>query len=216
MEVELNGHRSQFLVLMMLAIGLMTSLAISGETARAQPSATPGAVSPDPAACTVDPLTFDDISAIFASATPAAEATPTDTITVSVGSPADTDAYSAVAATLHMAVACLDGGDIARFLALLTPHAAVTTFPWIGSEIARGNLNADSLVPQPVPADMQQTVLAIGGVNVLEDGRYAAVMIILDPQSGDPSPQALHFVLVKDGDRLLIDEVAEFEIDSGE
>ena len=208
----MKGPRTLVPVLIMLAIASTGTLALGGGGARAQrANATPVAVTPDPAGCTGEPRSFTEIVALFDSATPIAEVMITDTVTLPIGTSADADAVNAVTATLHSAVGCLNAGDFGRFFSLLTPNAILTQFYWVGEEIAQGNLTEDTLIPRPLPANLQQTVLAIGGVTELPDGRYAAIMVLIDPESGAASPTALHLILVRDGDRLLIDKVTEFQ-----
>ena len=64
---------------------------------------------------------------------------------------------------------------------------------------------------QATPQDPPQTVVAIGGVTVLTDGRFTAVLVLNDPQAGTVAPTAMHLVFIQDGARLLIDEVADFQ-----
>jgi hypothetical protein len=211
-EAEVKDHLTRVLVLVAFAVVTIASLAFGTGVALAQDAnGTPGAVTPDPAACTVDGRPFAELTAIFESATPAAGETAAGSVTLPLGTPADAETTNAVTATLHEAVSCLNAGDFGRFLALLTPNAIVSQFSWIGEEIAQGNLTEGTFGPQAVPADQLQTVLAIGGVMNLADGRVAAIMVIIDPQAGEASPEALHLILVRDGDRLLIDEVTDFQ-----
>ena len=187
------------------AVAIVAALSINSGLGSAQTSgATPGT-----APCTIEARTFQELVTMFAEATPAATVDRSGTVTVPIGQPAGEDAVEAVTATMEQAVACLNAGDFGRFLALLTPRAITTAFAWLGEELDAGGFT-ESLLLAPAPPDQPQSLIAIGDVTILADGRYTAVVIISDPTAETVSPTAMHLVLVQAGERLLIDEVAEF------
>ncbi len=168
-------------------------------------------VVPDPAECTVAPRSFDDITTLFASATPVAEPVTPAMVEIPTGSPADLAAVAGVTATIHEAFACLNGNDILRFFSLLTDQAIITNFSWVGEMIASGEFPAEMLTPEAQPAEYQQTVIAIASINRLTlDGRVGAMVTSIDPSSESLEPQAMFLILTLIGDRWLIDEVVEF------
>ena len=98
------------------------------------------------------------------------------------GGPADDDTVAGISATLWESTACLNGGDFARFLALMTP-SGVQFFlmsileglgrapgPFTVKELAEYEANFTRLVaeePEPSPIDERSSIDEIRDVRVL-------------------------------------------------
>ncbi|MEA2512167.1 MAG: hypothetical protein QOJ59_1654 [Thermomicrobiales bacterium] len=199
-----------------LALGAAMLASLLGGSARAIAQVgMPGteAVTPDPSLCRVDGRTVDGLRAIFAAATPAATDDVSPSIVVPVGRPADATTAAGIVATVHEAVACLNAGDLLRFLGLLTDGAIVSAFPWLADQLAGADVPAELQTPFAVPVDQRQTLLAVAGVSRLADGRVSAVIATVDPASDAPGADALFLIFTLRGDRWLIDEIIDFSGD---
>jgi hypothetical protein len=168
-----------------------------------------GAFAPDPAACQTEPRSVEEIVALFTNATPAATGD-SGSVEVPTGRVASEALASSVTSTVHEAFACLNGGNMLSFFGLLTDGAIVTTFPWIGEELRKDPVSAELTNPAPLPADQFQTIVAVADIRSLGPDRAGAVVVFLDPASGNPGANALYLVFTRDDGRWLIDQVIEF------
>jgi hypothetical protein len=177
----------------------------------AQDAATAGVI-PDAALCQAEPRTVDELIAIFDGET-LTEPVVADSVEVPTGAPASQAATDGVTAAITEAVACLNAGDFLRFFSLLTEHAIITAFPWVGMELATNGPPPELENPRPAPAEMQQSIVSVADVRSFDDGRAGAFLVIVDPSSGSLAPSVLHLTFAHDGENWLIDEVIEFNSD---
>lgn len=170
-----------------------------------------GPIVPQASTCTVEPRTADELIALFASASPTDPVAMATTATIELGEPADAVSAQHVTETIHQAFACLNAGDYGRFLALISERTVVTHFPWVAEMLADEASAAEVMTPHPPEAAYQQTILGIGSIAQLADGRYSAVVVGIDPGGGD-DPFALYLILTERDGGWMIDEVVDFEL----
>jgi hypothetical protein len=160
--------------------------------------ATPTAYDTDPARCTVEPRTLENLESILHAATPAAPTQrPVSGDPIDLGS----DTGRAVTATIETLIACLNAGDRLRAYALYT-DAYLTTI------LQPGDLPPVA-TPQPVDADERTRIIAID-LRALADGRARAT-VTLDPAL-IPVHKIFDFILVPIDGHWRIDAVIN-EID---
>ncbi|MGH2534126.1 MAG: hypothetical protein ACRDJW_17805 [Thermomicrobiales bacterium] len=158
---------------------------------------------PDPAECTVEPRSLESFQAVLA--TPAA-ATPSalpEMPDLPEGEPADEETEAAVLATLREAVACINGGEIDRLLALYSDSAIVTLIGAGMGEFAE-EIYDDITTEEPPAEDARTEIIEVQGVVVLPDGRVAALVVGDDRADPDPASATL-FIFVEQDGRWLID-----------
>jgi hypothetical protein len=182
---------------------------VAGTNAQDVPSQI-GPFTPQASACTVDPRTADELLVIFATASPVDPVTMNGAVTIVMGEPADPVSAQHVTSTIHQAFACLNAGDYGRFLALMSEQVIITNFPWVAEMLADEASAAEAMTPQPPEEEYRQTILGIGSIAQLPDGRYSAVVVGIDPSGGD-APFALYLVLAENDGIWLIDEAVEFD-----
>ncbi len=203
-------------------------LALVGSGVALAQEATPGAgadlfpITPDPADCTVEPRSADELLALWygpggsavAAATPAAETDATE-ITIPVGSPADDATTAAAVATVQDVFACFAAGDALRAYALFTDDLARQFGPEPGTprEEAEAFLAAplEEATPEgegeAVGGDAAEgQIVAVTDVMELADGRVGAFAV--DRSEGELS--TVYVIFERQGDRLLADEIFEF------
>ena len=181
----------------------------SGTLAQDTPSQV-GPIVPQAASCTVEPRTADELRALFSTASPADPVAMSMTATIVIGEPADPVSAQHVTETIHQAFACLNAGDYGRFLAMMTDRSVVTNFPWIAEMLADEASAAEIMSPVAPEEAYLQTLLGIGSIAQLPDGRYSAVVVGIDPSGGD-APFALYLILTENDGVWLIDEVIAFD-----
>jgi hypothetical protein len=154
--------------------------AASGASALAAGAASPVAV--DPRACRVAPRPLADFVAL-AEATPGLlrsqlNGSPIATPPMPAGgAPADPTIVAAVTATVVESAACLNAGDLPRYLALFTDEAFFRAYGGggAGDEDFERQL-ATLATPQPLPAAQQVRSPTVDDVRVLPDGRVTAIV----------------------------------------
>ena len=196
----------------LVAIALAALAAASLATTVTQ-SATPLAdpFGPGPEECRIDPRPLDELRALVGNteaegATPAAGAATPDGVVsfppveLPAGTPADAATAAAVTSTVRQRYACLNAGDLGRYLAVFSDD--VLRRPGTLNRLAAG-LVADGGAAEPEPRDVSQRVHFAGlfHVRVLPDGRVVAIA----PPGFLGVPERFDFIRV--GDRWLIDEI---------
>lgn len=175
---------------------------------------------PPPQDCRVDPISVDDYVAALATTTPESF---DGELSIQIpseddlpdGKPADDDIVEGISATLWESTACLNGGDFARFLALMTP-SGVQFFlmsileqlgrepgPFTDEELSQYEANFANLIeeePEPFPVDERSSIDEMKTVRVLPDDR---VLAVVDGRIGDV--EKIYAVFTLDDDRWLID-----------
>ncbi|MBA2596979.1 MAG: nuclear transport factor 2 family protein [Chloroflexia bacterium] len=193
-------------MLFVVAIVVLTLLLPATVAAQDATPAT-GLGEPDPAECTVEPrpMSFFEEFVGTPTAEQAArtEATPDAGFRMPDGTPADEDTVAAVLGTVRQLGACINAGDF------LGGYGALFTEDFIRDDLeSSGPLAAEelSLTPEPMPAEMRVSLLAVVDVRVLPDGRVAGLFDIQDPFAEPPGPSRFYWEFVKEDGRWLIDE----------
>lgn len=183
-------------------------------TAGVAQGATPEAgfpITPDPAACTVEPRSPDSLIALLGTpvaddvSAAAAQAPEPFVAEVPVGQPAGKEVRADIIAAVIESTACFNAGDSRRAFALFTDV-------FVQGYVAENALTAESIGvliadPEPVPAEVQETVLAVTDVTMLADGRVGAFVVTTSEWRG---PDAVYMLFVRQGERWLIDDVIDF------
>ena len=217
-----------------VVVALLAALGIAASIAPvAAQDATPGAgaaqfpISPDPADCTVEPRSADELLALWygpdgspvaAAATPAAEER--TSVTIPLGPRADEATAAAVAATVSEVFACFEAGDALRAYALFTDDLARQFGPEPGTprEEAEAFLAApmdDEATPEGEPVGGEAAgaqILAVTDVMELEDGRVGAFIVSREAGQLDTVYVAFEWQSA----RLLADELIDFAPIGGE
>ena len=166
-------------------------------------------VTPDPAACQVEPRAADDLLALWygpagspVAALPNGEAA--TEVVISLGPPADAATVAAIEATVVEVFACFAAGDFPRATALFTDELVARFGPEPGTpeEEARAFVEAT-----PEPEGEPTLILAITDVMDLGGGRVGA--FVVERSGGDP-PLTSYAVFVESDGRWLVDDVVEF------
>jgi len=195
--------RSSLVVLAWLAV-LLTAPATAQD-------ATPTALAPDPALCTLNPLTPEDLQRIADSmATPAPTSTPiTGNIVLPDGEELFTSEREELEKDIRRAIACVNTGEPLKALAAYTDA-------WIAQFlVAQGGLDDELIaglqVNRDLLPDQYLQLLSFGDGARMSESRVAMVVVGDDPVD-DREPQPRLFVMeeVRPG-RYLIDEVVPIE-----
>jgi ketosteroid isomerase-like protein len=197
-----------------LVVAAITALIIVRAPVAAQdttPIALP--VTPDPAACLVEPRTIDDLYGLLGTPVPVSvqeepsESSPASDpteVSLPAGEPADSAAVTAITATIVEAYACFNAGD---YLAAFAHYSddALQRFTEQGpftEDIAAFFL----ATPEPFPEDFRSSVLTVRDVRMLADGRIGALVDTNDPTSPPEGTDVDFVVFVEQEGRYLIDE----------
>lgn len=171
-----------------LSLAVLAIPAAGAQDAPATPAGTPAGLGA--ADCTVDPIDPATYGAAAVSATPQAE-----TPDLSAAEPVDDATAFAVFDTIVQSIACTNAGDLARLLAVIDPSYAQTILgvpadqvqAAIDAAVASASEDggtATPLVDDNVQTAVPATLLGIGDIVTLPDGRVAATVQIDDPQVG--------------------------------
>jgi len=191
--------RSLFVTLAMLAALLVLPVAAQ--------DATPTADAPDPALCTLNPLTRDDLQRIQDAGLPPIE-TPTpvaDPFVMPAGDELFTHDKEEVQKDLRRAIACVNTGEPLKALAAYTER-------WIANFLTeQGGLDDDLIAGLQVDRALQPEsylqILGFGDAVRLSDDRVAILVTGDDPADPDPPEQRLFLMAEVRPGRFLIDEV---------
>jgi hypothetical protein len=183
--------------LWILAVMVLLGLASGGVAAQDASPAADDFVTPDPADCTAEPRTVDELRAYLA--TPAAS-TPA-AATSAEGEPADDETVAAVTAVVDEFYACINANAFLRSYALYTDS-------FLASSIAGADLNPDALdlfaTPIAPQAENERVSIAIVDVTALDDGRVRVAVVSRSPL-GDNVESTATYILVEHEGRWLID-----------
>lgn len=157
--------------------------------------------------CTVAPRTLAALEEIVTDADIASATADLDAVPYvkPEGTPADTATIEGVTTTVRQLVACVNAGDFMRFLALFTNDALRRYSVGLGLP-----LDPDAPLLTPDPSTNDQIALAgIEDILVLSDGRVSLLASIPDQASdgGDDDEAVVQLILIRQGDRWLIDEL---------
>lgn len=187
-----------------VTVALLAALLVVPAVAQ---DATPTADVPDPALCTLNPLTPDDLQRIQDEALPPIE-TPTavaDPFVMPAGEELFTHDQEEVQKDLSRAIACVNTGEPLKALAAYTDR-------WISNFlIEQGGLDDDLIAGLQVDRDLQPEnylqILSFGDAVRLSDDRIAILVTGDDPADTDPPEQRLFLMTEVRPGRFLIDEV---------
>jgi ketosteroid isomerase-like protein len=171
-------------------------------------------------ACTVEPRTPEEISALVAAATP--EPTPPDgeaadsedwtgsLADLPQGEPADPQTVDEITAAVREFAGCLNAAEWERWLALMTDRLAATVVSSVDATDPNGQTAA---IPAGVPTP-PITAVRIGKVSVLEDGRITASVAMrgFDREGKRRNQEAAVLVFQSAGDGWLLDEVVSLSM----
>jgi hypothetical protein len=125
---------------------------------------------------------------------------------VPVGQPADEAIREDVIATVLESEACFNANDSSRALALFSDA-------FLQGYVERNALTGEdigmllTLASEPVPVEVQTTILAVTDVTALADGRTGAFVVTASEWRG---PDTRYMIFVQQGEHWLLDEVIEF------
>lgn len=192
-----------------VVLALLTALLVTPVAAQ---NATPTPDAPDPALCTLNPLTPADLQRIAQSdMTPAPTSTPiTGNMTLPDAEELFTSEREEVEKDIRRAIACVNTGEPLKALAAYTDA-------WIGSFLAaQGGLDDDLIAGLQVDRDLQPDqylqIVSFGDGARLADGRVAIVVVGNNP-ADDSGPESRLFVMSEvKPNRFLIDEVVPIDV----
>jgi mono/diheme cytochrome c family protein/uncharacterized membrane protein len=169
-----------------------------------------GQSTPEVVACTVAPVTIEELASRTGTSAP--EAVSPDE--VGVTGAASSEQVAAITATTNELVACTNAMDTMRRLSLFSDRSLTASF---GAGIPEGFAEAAAAPPQSLPADQQLTVTAISDVQVLADGRIVATVQVEDPahqihalaeeEASGSTATTARLVFVQEAGRWLIDVI---------
>ncbi len=172
--------------------------------------ATPAAdqVTPDPAACQVEPRTIETLTTFLATpaavdATPEIETGTPETFVVPEGEPADAETVAGVTATAHELFACYNANAYLQVFGLFTDEYLTRSFAEEG--VNEEALGFFSMPAEARPPEARESV-AVRDVQVLADGRVGAFLVVRNPEAGDALVMDYTIFVEQDG-RYLIDDV---------
>jgi hypothetical protein len=196
------------------------TLVVLGSSAVSAQEATPAAASAreefvvSPAECVINTLLPGVLNAL---ATPAAEATPAadaaatpagdsgeTPFAVPGGDPADAETATAVTAIFRQAVACENAGNLARYFSLLTEGELRGRFS--PEDVA----NAMAAPGRELPAEEQTALYAILDVNIHEDGRVGAFLVVDTVENPDPV-EVVYMIATETVAGWRIDDIITFD-----
>jgi chorismate mutase len=195
--------KSTFFVLAFVILGTWAPVMSS-----ASAQATPIPTSTPMTACTVQPRTVDELNEIASTAETPTPGTPTfedpPPYVKPVGTPATGQAIEGVTATIEQFVACINGTDFLRYMALLSDdfvRTLIFNFDLSNSE------NVSLLTPSPAPAEERMVIEEITDLIELTDGRISALVTVALAEGAGESG-AIQITLVYDHtrERWMIEE----------
>lgn len=179
---------------------------------------TPTPMIPNPAECMIEPRSIDDLRAVIGVATPGdiVPQQPVPTEVRSSGTEPNDQTVAGVMRTIREVIACVNTGDERRALALYSDNGLAQLGPLPDENFDVG--------PATPPAEEDRTAIAeVSDIEMLPDGRVGAVVVIADAVTSTDAggnqmiqDRVVYLILVKEGDRWLIDETVERMMRDGE
>jgi hypothetical protein len=191
-----------------LAVLVLAGIALAVPVVTRAQEATPaGTVVPAPEECTVAPLTRDQLIAILATpAAPApAPASPTPFV-MPAGEPVDAATATAVQATIHEFIACLNARDYWRAYALYTDDFLRESLAGVTAADLTQEAYDQLATPTPLAPEERAAIVEYREIVALPDGRVAVLVVGDDPTNPRPPAPALVYLIEVEG-RWLIDGV---------
>lgn len=183
---------------MFLAFSITISPGVAAQDEQTSP-APPGPFTlpyaPPPELCTLPPRDISEYQAFVG--TP--EATDLPSVEITAGTPADAETVAGVTATLVQVFACLNAGDYLRLAGAYTDAGFVEDSGSNG--LTQEVIDFIALPPTPVAEADRDVLYGLYAVQVLADGRVAAIM-----QRGTEGHGGVTLMLFKQvNDRWLLD-----------
>jgi hypothetical protein len=150
-------------------------------------------IAPDPSLCTIEPRSIDEFR--VSSTTTDAPDSPETFVAIAAGSPADKSTVDAVTATVVEAAACINARN---FLSLENLY---TDAGWGGGDVDEFYFSMLAATPEPAAEGERYWIFAIALVQVLGDGRVAAVVQFAEDGVGGVDLM----LFAEEGGRYLID-----------
>jgi hypothetical protein len=198
-----------------LAVTMMTLLValLALAPAAAQDDVVVEADAPDPALCTLDPRTIEEIRQLVAAGTPVPSVSPTplpDPFVMPDGLALSEEERAEVEKDLLRAISCFNTGDPLKVFAVYTDDYIVELVGRLGGLTEETELVLTTVRPME-PSDYL-LILSIPDAVLLDDGRVLVVATGDDPtDDSPPGPRAFYLEEVLPG-RWLIDEFFEVEL----
>ena len=200
-------------VLLVLGFRGAPTSATTGAAQEASPKASREAtfpITPASAECVVEPLPAESLVVLLgtpvAGGAPAAEPASIEVFEVPVGQPADEEAAAGITASVREFHACFNANDSLRAFALVSDA-------FLQGYVEKNSLTGEHITmlltpaSEPVPVEVQTTILAVTDVTTLADGRTGAFVVTASDWRGlDTS----YMLFVQQGERWLLDEVIAF------
>jgi hypothetical protein len=196
-------HRQFFraAVVVALAIAFAGAAGPALRATGAQDAAPTLPAAPDPALCTAEPRAIEEYRAFLGTPVPAAP----ETFVVTAGKPADQATIDAVTATLIEAAACINAREFRRLGGLYTDAG----FAEDTAGIDQGTVDFFAATHEPSPVEDRYAIFAVALVQVLSDGRVAAIVQF----QADGAGGADLMLFAEEGGRYLIDHWADGPFD---
>lgn len=194
-------------------LGLLTALVLVGggplpPHAGARPAEQ--AATPQPVACDVAPRSLEETLALVSPESGAG--TPSNGRPIEplpAGIPADAETFAGVSATVRQLEACINDGQLFRFMALFSDES-LRRMP--GGENAGAELSMIAAsTPAPIPPGRRSVVIGPWHVEMLPDGRVLAAVVWFGTETDtcvDPNRVTALIFVERDG-RWLVDELIE-------
>ena len=188
-------HRQFFraTVLVALAIALAGAAGLPLRAVGAQDAAPRLPAAPDPVLCRAEPRAIEEYEASLGTPVPAAP----ETFVITAGTPADQATIDAITTTLIEAAACINAGEFRRLGGLYTDAGFAEDTAGIDQE----GVDFFAATHEPGPVEDRYAIFAVALVQVLADGRVAAVVQF---QTGGAGGADL-MLFAEEGGRYLID-----------
>jgi hypothetical protein len=184
--------------------------------AAAQDDVVVEANAPDPALCTLDARTIEEIRELVAAGTPVPAVSPTplpDPFVMPEGMALSEEERAEVEKDLLRAISCFNTGDPLKVFAVYTDDYVVELIERLGGLTDEAELVLTNI--RPMETSDYIVVLAILDAVLLDDGRVLVVVSGDDPSDeSPPGPRVFYLEEVLPG-RWLIDEFFEVELQEG-
>ena len=176
-------------------------------------------ITPDPAACQVEPRPTDELLALWYTpeGSPVPAATPTwgaqtTSLTLPVGPPADEATAREVVGVVSEVFGCFAAGDFVRGTTLFTDDLVRGFGGEPGTTIEEARAFLETTPEAGTEGDVLERLIAITDVMDLGDGRVGA--FVVDESGGQLD--TVYAIFERQDDRLLIDEIIDFAPRPGE
>lgn len=178
------GAAAGLIVVFVLAAGATGRFSADAQDTRPVAAGTPATLNlpaiPQPHECIVPPMVLADLAGLSATPMSLDElAPPTPPAELAQATPADAATSAAVLAVVRESIACSNAGDLARGFGLVTDgylRRRVIAIAGPFDEAVYGTV----ATPMPLPSDRYITLVSVGPVVILPDGRAAVEVVASD------------------------------------